>query len=951
MYGKDHIFQVVDGDPLGTKIYTLPNGLQLFMSVNKDEPRVQTYIVVKVGAKNDPSDATGLAHYFEHLMFKGTQHFGTSDYAAEKPILDRIENLFEIYRATTDVTTRNTIYHEIDSLSYEASQYAIPNEYDKLMATIGAENTNAFTSYDITCYMENIPSNQIENWAKIQSERFGNPVIRGFHTELETIYEEYNMSQDRDRPKMMDKVLKILFPNHPYGKQTILGSQQSLKNPSIKNVKDYYKQWYVPNNMAICVSGDFDPDYMTDVIEKYFGQYTPNYDLPKIAVREESPITTPLKADVFGPEAEHLYLAWRLPAANDKDAEIIKIMSDVLFNGKVGLLDTHINTPQLTLASEAGIYSLADFSALMIMGYPKAGQTFDEVETLLKSQVETLRKGEFSDSLVSAIINNKRIDLQRNLESNYGRASYYVDAITNGISWSDFVSRMNHLNGITKDDIVRVANKYLGESNYALIYKRQGDDPYLNKIPKPEITPIEVNRDASSNFFKNVIESNVIPIEPEFIDYANDVTRFQTKGNTQVYYTANKSNDIFQLTYIFDCGTYHSPLLKPALTILPYLGTSTKTAQEIQNEFYSLGCEYRVAAGRNRSYVVLTGLNENLKPAMRLLEDVLTDISIDSLTFNSLIELLAQEEQNAKLDQQQNIARLMNYLMFGEHNPSTDEYTSAKLSSTPSASLIEEISKLLNCSQKIIYYGGISEEVLKDYINDIHTIVPDSKTYADVERYKYLQPTDTIIYVAPYPSQQAYIQLYSCSGDKYSVADEPVRQLYNEYFGGAMNSVVFQELRERRSLAYRVGASYDAPSYSCLPYTYSGYVSTQGDKLVDAVQTFINLVNHMPISEDAFSVALKSIENRLRTSRTIKDGIAWDYIETLELGNDHDIRKDMYDRLPSLSLDDILDFQNEKISGKPLSIGILGNIEELDLEGLSKVGKVIVLSPEQLFGY
>lgn len=295
-------YETVPGDPLQTQMYTLPNGLKLFMSVNKDQPRIQTYIAVRVGGKNDPAETTGLAHYFEHLMFKGTEQFGTSDYAAEKPMLDRIEALFETYRRTTDSTERARIYREIDSVSYEASKIAIPNEYDKLMSAIGANGTNAYTSYDVTCYVEDIPSNQIDNWARIQADRFEHPILRGFHTELETIYEEKNMSLTKDSRKVYEKLLSTLYPSHPYGSQTVLGTQENLKNPSITNVKNYHKQWYVPNNMAICLSGDFDPDNMVDIITKYFGHLKPNKNLPRPELPSEKPFTSPKVVEILGPE-------------------------------------------------------------------------------------------------------------------------------------------------------------------------------------------------------------------------------------------------------------------------------------------------------------------------------------------------------------------------------------------------------------------------------------------------------------------------------------------------------------------------------------------------------------------------------------------------------------------------------------------------------------------------
>lgn len=187
-------YESVAGDLTATRIYTLPNGLKVYLSVNKDKPRISALIAVRTGSRNDPAETTGLAHYLEHLMFKGTQKFGTSNYAAEVPLLNDIEARYEQYRKVTDPELRKKLYHEIDSVSQLAAQYNIPNEYDKMMASIGGEGTNAYTSNDVTCYTENIPANEVENWSRIQSDRFQNMVIRGFHTELEAVYEEKNIA-------------------------------------------------------------------------------------------------------------------------------------------------------------------------------------------------------------------------------------------------------------------------------------------------------------------------------------------------------------------------------------------------------------------------------------------------------------------------------------------------------------------------------------------------------------------------------------------------------------------------------------------------------------------------------------------------------------------------------------------------------------------------------------
>ena len=371
-------YESVKGDPMHSRIYTLDNGLKVYMTVNKEEPRLQTFIAVRVGGKNDPKETTGLAHYFEHLMFKGTQQYGTQDYEAEKPYLDEIERLFEEYRGITDPEERKAHYHKIDSVSYQASLLAIPNEYDKLMNMIGSRGSNAWTSFDETVYMEDIPSNQVENWAKIQSDRFKNNVIRGFHTELEAVYEEYNRSLANDFRKTFDALYACLFPHHPYGTQTVLGTQEQLKNPSIVNIKRTFDTYYRPNNAAICLSGDFNPAQAIKIIEKYFGGWEANPDIPKFEFQPEEPITEPVVKEVKGPEADLISVAWRLPGSSDlKNSAIADIATRILYNGQAGLIDLDVIQQQKCLLLFAATEDNVDYSMLYTFGRPRPGQTLD----------------------------------------------------------------------------------------------------------------------------------------------------------------------------------------------------------------------------------------------------------------------------------------------------------------------------------------------------------------------------------------------------------------------------------------------------------------------------------------------------------------------------------------------------------------------------------------------
>ena len=431
---KQYNYESVPGDPLKARIYTLDNGLKVYMTVYKDAPRIQTYVAVRAGSKNDPKETTGLAHYFEHMMFKGTSKFGTKDWKQEGPLVAKIDSLFEIYRTLTDENQRKEMYRVIDSISYVASTFAIPNEYDKLMSAIGADGTNAFTSLEETVYVDDIPSNQIENWATIQANRFNDPVLRLFHTELETIYEEKNMTLTNDGRKVYTAMLEGLFQNHPYGTQTTIGTQEHIKNPSMKNIREFFAKYYVPNNMAICLSGDFDPDYMIKVIDEKFAGLKRS-EVPAFTFGKEQPITKPIVKEVFGTDAENMMMAYRFAGTGSKEADMITMIDMILTNGTAGLIDLNLNQKQKVMSAGTNPNIMHDYSALMFTGKPKAGQTLDEVRDLLLSQVELVKKGEFPDWLLTAVINDLKLRKIKEFESNSNRAMAFVDAFIQNESW------------------------------------------------------------------------------------------------------------------------------------------------------------------------------------------------------------------------------------------------------------------------------------------------------------------------------------------------------------------------------------------------------------------------------------------------------------------------------------------------------------------------------------
>ena len=938
-------YEQVEGDPLKTRIYTLDNGLKVYLSVNKDQPRIQTYIAVKVGSKNDPAETTGLAHYFEHLMFKGTSKFGTSDCEAEKPLLDNIEELFETYRKTTDEAERKAIYKQIDNVSQEAAKYAIPNEYDKLMSKIGAQGTNAFTSNDVTAYVENIPSNELENWAYIQSERFKDPVLRLFHTELETVYEEYNMSLTNDSWKVQNTVYAALFPTHPYGTQTVIGTPEHLKNPSITNIKKYFETYYVPNNMAVCIAGDINPNETIKIIDKYFGSLAKK-EIPELKIPEQKPVTSPIIKEVVGLEAENITIAYRFPGANSTDAVILQFVDYLLTNGQAGLIDLNLVQKQKTLSAESYTIDLEDYSMLVMNGTPKEDQSLDEVRTLLLEQLDLLKKGEFEEALLEAVINNFKLGKYYQQQSPGYATQMFLQSFIYNIEWNDMVNRIDIQSKLTKQDIVDFCNKYFND-NYVVVYKREGKLEG-NKIDKPEITPIPTNRNEESAFLASI--ETTTPLEPVFVDYDKDFSRFKIKSDIEVLYKQNTTNPLFEMDYVFEMGNNHDKLLGHVFNYMNYLGTSQYSAEEIKSELYKLACSFDVSSTDERVYVSISGLGENFEPAMLLLENRLADAVADIAAWKNMVADIAKSRNDAKLDQSSNFSVLLNYAIYGAKSPTTNILSLQELNELNPQVLANKIKNLKNYNHKVLYYGPLSEDDLKDALNKNHAVANKLEPIPEPVKFVEQETDKNKVFLAQYDAPQIYFAMLSKGITGYDKSIEPVRRMYNNYFGVGMNAIVFQEMREARALAYSAGASYSSPEKPEKSYYLSTFIATQNDKLKEATEAFIDILNNMPEAENSFNIAKEGALTSIRTSRTLRSSVSWSYLRAQEF-NDYDLMKNVYEATRKMTLQDIKAFQEKYVKNKPYTYCILGDIADLDIEFLNSLGEVQILSQKEIFGY
>ncbi|MDQ2793518.1 MAG: insulinase family protein [Bacteroidota bacterium] len=966
---KKYEFESVPGDPLGVRIYKLENGLTVYLSDYKDAPRIQTYLAVRAGSKNDPATATGLAHYLEHMVFKGTSQLGTQDWAKEKVELDKIEALYETYRGQrNDPAARKRTYHQIDSISGVAAKYAVPNEYDKVMGAIGAKGSNAHTSNEETVYQEDIPSNQLEKWAAIQAERLREMVPRLFHTELEAVYEEKNRGLDSDFNKEFEALNGALYPTHPYGTQTTIGTIEHLQNPSITEIKKYFGQYYVPGNVALCLSGDLDFDQTIRTIDKYFGAM-PSKPVPVFNAPVEAALTAPITKEVMGPQSENVMLGFRLPGKASKDAVRLRMMDKILTNGQAGLIDLDLNQRQQVLEAASFTDLNDDYSTHVIYGTPRAGQKLEDVKGLMLAELAKVKAGNFPDWLIPAIINNEKLTRTKSYESNEARASAMYEAFIERIDWKDYLKQQDDFGTITKAEIVQFANDNYGP-NFVTVFKRTGTDPNKVKVVKPAITPVPANRDVSSAFYKQLTALPSTELQPVFVDYKKDIQETAIKPGLPLYYTHNAENGLFNLYYVFDLGNNQDPRWGLAADYLQYLGAGKYTAAQLQQEFYKLGCSFSVNSGPDRTFVTLNGLDTNLEPALKLFEQLLHAPKPDAAALKNMVAGVLKQRQDAKLEKRVILnSAMVNYVKYGSKNPFTNVLSEKELKALKPEQLTTLIQKLTSYQHRVLYYGprevfkasdsGKKDETgnsivaiggVSGVLMQLHqtpaklTPAPAAKDFAE-------QPMkDKKVYWVDYNMVQAEI-LFLTKGDLYSKDMVPTVALYNEYFGGGMGSIVFQDLRESKALAYSAYSGYsNADKLGRSNYNLS-YIGTQSDKLPEAMAGMEALLTDMPVAEANLEIAKNAIRNSISTERITKGNILMSYERAKRLGLDYDLRRDVYASTQKMNFNELKKFQLAKIRGQNQVILVIGSKDRLNFKELAKYGQVQQLTLKEIFGY
>lgn len=941
---NNYTYTTVTNDENKVRIYTLKNGLKVYLAQNFDAPRIQTFIPVKTGSNNDPSDNTGLAHYLEHMMFKGTSKIGTLDWKQEKILLDQISDLYEQHKAEQNSDKKKEIYKQIDEVSQEASKFAIANEYDKIISSLGATGTNAHTWFDETVYKNNIPNNELEKWLKVEKERFSELVLRLFHTELESVYEEFNRAQDNDSRLVNYELMDALFPTHPNGQQTTLGDPNHLKNPSMKAIHKYFDEYYVPNNYAIVLVGDLDFDQTILAIDRHFGDI-PYRELPKKQAVIEKPLTQIVERTVQSPTTPRVQIAWRTDCYASKESMLADVVANILSNrGEAGLLDLNINQTQKMLWAQAYSLGLKNYGYFSLVAVPKENQTLAEAKEMMMEQLELIKKGDFPDWLLPAIISDFKLQRMKGLETAEGLANNLYDTFIKDISWEDELNEMDEYSRFTKEDVVTFTNEFF-KDNYVIINKEKGINDKLLRVDNPGITAIKINREAQSDFLQEIVSEITPDIPPVFIDYKKEIAT-DTVKDKKISFVKNKYNEVAQVFFIFPFGSDNDRELGLSTQILQYLGTDKFSPEELKEEFFKIGISNDFKTTSDQLLVSLSGLEENIEKGVELLQHWMQNVLPDQEIYNQFVDTIIENREAVKKDKNRIMTALTNYTKLGKESRFLDFMSREELENAKAEEFTTRMQNLFKYPYQIFFYGK-DFETFKDKI----TRFVEVQSLSIAEPKVYVRPDTTgKIYFTDYDMVQMEMSKIG-KGKDVNKDNFGKINVFNEYFGRGLSSIVFQEMRESKSLAYSAYVSYSPNAELGHPDYITTYIGTQPDKLEIAVNTLTELMSELPEVNSQFENAKNSALKQIASTRITRTNIFFNTLKLKKLGVDYDFRQDIYKQIESLKFADIKDFYQSQIKPIQYNTAIIGKKENLNKAAISQMGTYHEVNLEEIFGY
>ena len=927
------------------KTTKLDNGLKVVMCEDHSSPKAYGAVYVHAGSKNDPLEATGMAHYFEHIMFKGTDKIGTINWEAEKVYLDSIDLMYDKLHETTDAGERAAIQQKINELSLASTDYAIPNEVDVILTKMGGTGLNAGTAYDQTMYFNAFPANQIGKWMDVYVERFRYPVFRLFQSELETVYEEKNMYGDEPIEAFKDYFFKEIFGEHPYGRP-VIGLTEHLKNPQTSRMREFFNTYYVANNMTLILVGDFNIDEIEPMVAEKFGTWRsgeipaqPEFTLPEFKGQTLKEVNlTPIKMGV---------LAWRGVKVSDPDYLPLSIACNIFSNGETGLMDKDMLDGNIMAAMLMPL-SLEDHGANIIFYVPKLlVQSHEDAEKYIFASLEKLKNGEFSDDLFEAIRTNMLKEREQTLEDLNSLAYLFLELEERGMSYDDYLAETERIKNITKAEIVEIANKYYGE-DYLDIRSKRGSAP-KDKVDKPNWKPIEAkNTDAKSDFAKMIEAEEVPAVTPQVIEFGKDVEITNVNDCFTMFSTKNPYNEIFNLTITHNFGTIDDPDLNRAINYWSMQGTESMSFEEFSLELQKLGAQIILSANQSNCNVIIEGFEKDLDRILTLCEEKLYKPANDEKKKDIVYEQEMIEEETLKEDASEWAQAVRQYALYGEKSSYLAETPIKKWKKRSGEELLNEVKNAINHSGEVLFIGNIDNQKVVEAVKT-HNLVKDDVIKSEKNFKTEQNYNDNQVFFAhnkKFRQSNIFIHVPSEILDK---NDKAVSQVFNKYFGTDMYSIVFQEVREFRSLGYTAYSYFMYDYLNRKPGNLFAFLGTQSDKTNEGIDVLRGLITDMPERLEKFNASKDALIMSRASEYVGFRSIPTTVSSWVEQGYDHDPRLETTEIIKKTEFKDVFDFYKRNVSSRPVIIMMSGNKKQFDLKALEKYGTVKELKYKEIF--
>lgn len=929
------------GDKLGVTIHRLSNGMTVYLSTDRSKPRFSARIAVRAGSRHDPPSSTGLAHYLEHMMFKGTDELGTLDIDKERPHLQRIAALYDELRKTDDPARRKEIFAEIDKETIASAQYSIPNELEQLYGRMGVSGLNAYTWNDSTWYVADVPSNRFEAWAQLEAERFRDPEFRLFYPELEAVYEEKNQSLDDPSDRVNDALMLALFPKHPYGTQPTIGTVEHLKTPAYGDMVDYYHRWYVPNNIAIVLAGDVDESVLPE-LEKAFGDWQPK-QLEAPAEAWMVPVEGRKELVVEAKGENSVTMGWQLVSATHADQPALEVMDSLMANQTAGLFDVDLVLSGKLPRASAHPYFFTEAGLWEVHGVAREGQTHEQVEQLLLGVIEKLKRGEFTQQDIDAVVIQAEVREQSELESNDDRADKMVWAYWNHQSWADAAAKAERLRKVTKADVVRVANQYV-TGNYVIVKRIKGTHT-PPKIDKPTITPVPIDPTRASAFSNKILAWPAKEIAPEWLVEGEHYQRVKLPAG-ELLAARNPINDLYSVSYVFELGRRRQPMLCFALDLLQKSGTESMSAEDVQSTMWRTGTSIDFGCGLDELTITVRGIDRNMDDGLKLLDGWLRTVKLEDDTLAKLVDNTISQRKDWVEEPRVVASALSNFALYGKDSGYLLVPSNIQLRKTKSAALGKLLRGLLDHQHETRYFGPRNAD-------------DAAKAVALGAKHRRLKPRAPQSYRRTKGKVQIFFIHKETAQSQITIflpkaplteAERAIVELYNDFVDGGMGGLIFQELREARGLAYSAWATYFVGER---PKDQSGLyaaIGTQTDKTMDALTMMLQLLRALPSQPDRFAKTKEQVDQRYRSSRVSPRYItgwvaSWD-----DLGLKSDPRPERWKAVAATDEAAMMSFATRFAEGD-LIIAVMGDRNRIDMAALAKLGTVTEMKVEQLFGY